>query len=70
MERLLLKKEVAESLRISERQVDYYREAGMLPCVKLGRSVRFRSEVVEKLLNRLTVSTEQLSATKGGNTNG
>jgi len=66
----LLKKEVAEYLRISERQVDYYRQAGELPCVKLGRSVRFRLEVVEKFLDRLTVSTEHLAATKGGNTNG
>jgi len=70
MERLLLKKEVAEYLRISERQVDYYRQTGVLSCVKLGRSVRFRPEVVGELLNRLTVSTEHLSATKGGNTNG
>jgi excisionase family DNA binding protein len=61
------KKEVAETLQISERQVDYLRQAGDLPCIKIGRSVRFRSEDVEQLLNRLVVSTENTtpSTTKG-----
>jgi len=70
MGKFMLKKEVADYLRISERQVDYYRQSGKLSCVKLGRSVRFRLEDVEAFLNRLTVSTVNLPAMKGGNVNG
>jgi len=62
MDKILTKSEVAKYLQISERKLDYLRQAGELPCIKIGRSVRFRLEDVEAFLeNRLTVSTETKS---------
>ena len=62
MSTILTKNEVAKYLQISERQIDYLRQAGELPYVKIGRSVRFRLEDVEEFLKRrLTVSTETKS---------
>jgi len=44
--RILTKREVAEFLRVSERQVDRLREMGRLACFNLGsaKSLRFHSE--------------------------
>jgi excisionase family DNA binding protein len=61
------KKEVAEFLKISERQVDYLRQAGKLAWVTIGRSVRFRLEDVDDFLQRqrrVTVPAE--TNQKGG----
>jgi excisionase family DNA binding protein len=59
------KNEVAKLLKISVRQIDYLRQSGELACVKIGRSVRFRSEDVENFLQRrVTVPVEKNQ--KGG----
>ena len=60
MDKVMNKKEVADRMQISIRQVDYLREKDRLPCVKIGRSVRFRSEDVERyLMERLVVPMEK-----------
>jgi len=60
MNTIMNKSEVAKLLQISERKIDYLRQAGELQCVKIGRIVRFRLEDVERFLKkRLTVSTEE-----------
>ena len=62
MAKILTKSEVAKYLQISERKIDYLRQAGQLLCVKIGRNVRFRLEDVEEFVrNGLTVSTETKS---------
>jgi len=62
MNTILTKSEVAKYLQVSERKIDYLRQAGQLLCVKIGRSVRFRLEDVEEFVrNGLTVSTETKS---------
>jgi len=65
MDSVMDKNEVAKLLKISVRQIDYLRQAGELACVKIGRSVRFRSEDVENFLQRrVTVPVEKNQ--KGG----
>ena len=65
MDKVMDKSEVARLLKISVRQIDYLRQAGELACVKIGRSVRFRSEDVEDFLQRrITVPVEKNQ--KGG----
>ena len=65
MDKVMDKSEVARLLKISVRQIDYLRQAGELACVKIGRSVRFRSEDVEDFLQRrVTVPVEKNQ--KGG----
>jgi excisionase family DNA binding protein len=49
---VMKKKQVAEFLQVSERTIDYLRQAGELVCVKIGRSVRFRLEDVDDYLQR------------------
>lgn len=41
------KKDVADFLKVSIRQVDYLREKFGLPFVKVGSLIRFRPEEVE-----------------------
>ena len=60
MNKVMNKQEVADSLKISVRQVDYLRKNGKLPYVQIGRSVRFRWEDVERFLReRLVVPIEK-----------
>ena len=62
MAKILTKNEVAKYLQVSERKIDYLRQAGKLPCFKIGRIVRFRSEDIEEFVrNGLTVPTETKS---------
>lgn len=46
------KKKAADYLGISERTIDYLREAGKLACFKIGRLVRFRLEDLEEFAKR------------------
>jgi excisionase family DNA binding protein len=48
--KLLTRDEVAQILSMSVRSVDRMKATGVLPAVKLLRSVRFRLEDVEALL--------------------
>ena len=65
MDSVMDKNEVAKLLKISVRKIDYLRETGELACIKIGRSVRFRSEDVENFLQRrVTVPVEKNQ--KGG----
>jgi len=62
MAEILTKNEVAKYLQVSERKIDYLRQAGKLPCSKIGRSVRFRLQDVEEFVKEhLIVSTETKS---------
>lgn len=49
--KLLTRVEVANLLSISLRSVDRLRARGMLPCVKVLTTVRFREEDVRKLID-------------------
>ena len=47
----LSKVELSDLTGWSERKIDYLRERGRLPYVKVGRSVRFKTADVEALLD-------------------
>lgn len=46
---LLKTEEVAELLRVSPLTIRAWRFQGLLPCVRLGRAVRYRHEDIEKI---------------------
>jgi len=50
------KKEVADYLKVTVRQIDILRERHGLPFVKIGGVIRFRIEDVEKWLNSQAVN--------------
>lgn len=50
---VLTKKELAERLRIGTRTVDTWMRRGVVPYMKIGKSVRFRWSEVESYLARL-----------------
>jgi len=50
----LTKQEVAEYLGVSVRAVDYLRQNEGLPCLKMGRLVRFPSQKLEEWVNQHT----------------
>ena len=50
MEQLLRAARVAELLSVSERYVYQMASEGRIPCVKVGRSVRFRPSEIEAWL--------------------
>ena len=52
MMRLLTYKDVAELIGVSVRQVATYTSEGILPCLKIGRLVRFQPEDVREFLLR------------------
>lgn len=49
---LLRAKEVAEKLSLALPTIYMFAHRGLLPCVKLGRSVRFRPESIERFLDK------------------
>ncbi len=61
----LSKAELAELTGWSERKVDYLRERGRLPYVKVGRSVRFRTDDVEHLLDEARVEARSRALVDG-----
>ena len=50
---LLTLREAAEALSISERYLRSLTKAGTVPCIRLGRSVRYRPAEVEAALEKL-----------------
>ena len=54
-ERLMTREEVAEYLHVSTKKIRRLEKEGMLPRIDLGRkAIRYRPEVVEELLEKLT----------------
>ncbi len=49
-DKYLTKQQVAELLHVSPRSIDNYMRRGLLVFLKLGRTVRFRLEDIEKQL--------------------
>lgn len=47
-------KEVSTYLHVCRRSLYNWRKAGLIPCIKLGKSVRFRVNEVEAALNRMS----------------
>jgi excisionase family DNA binding protein len=64
MTRLFRVKEVAELAAISERSVYRLAELGELPCVRIGRSVRFRQPDVERLIGAPITEEEPPAPTR------
>jgi excisionase family DNA binding protein len=50
---LLTEKEVAEKLHASVRCVIDWRNAGKIPFIRIGRSIRYRPESIRALLEKL-----------------
>ena len=51
---LMTDKEVSAYLHVCRRSLFNWRKAGLIPYIKLGKSVRFRVNEVEAALNRMT----------------
>ena len=49
---LLTKSEAAQVLRVSLKTLDRYRDAGILTPIYLGRTVRYRRDDIEALIER------------------
>jgi len=45
--------EVAEKLNVSTRTVIDWRNAGKIPFIRIGRSIRYRPESISALLEKL-----------------
>jgi excisionase family DNA binding protein len=52
LDRLLTAPEVAELLAVPERWVREHGRSGLIPCVRIGRYVRFRRESVDEWVER------------------
>ena len=52
---LLTDKEVAEKLHASVRAVIDWRNAGKLPFIRIGRSIRYRPESIAAVLEKLEI---------------
>jgi excisionase family DNA binding protein len=53
---LLTDKKVAERFNVSVRTVIDWRNAGKIPFIRLGRSIRYRRESIDALLEKLEIS--------------
>tara|TARA_R110001606_G_scaffold88748_3_gene199885 strand:+ start:2266 stop:2451 length:186 start_codon:yes stop_codon:yes gene_type:complete len=51
--KLLSRGQVADLLGVCTRTLRRWEQAGRLPCIKIGRSIRYRSLDVEKLTNEM-----------------
>ena len=51
---LMTDKEVSAYLHVCRRSLFNWRKAGLIPYIKLGKSVRFRINEVEVALNRMS----------------
>jgi len=49
-DKLLIKKEVAKLLRVTERSIDEYRRRGVLPSYKLGGKILFDEKEVREAI--------------------
>jgi excisionase family DNA binding protein len=50
---LMTEQEASTYLRVCRRSLYNWRKAGLIPYIKLGKSVRFRVNEVEAALNRM-----------------
>jgi excisionase family DNA binding protein len=50
---LMRRVQVADLLGVCTRTIRRWEQAGRLPCIKIGRSIRYRSLDVKKLINEL-----------------
>ena len=55
---LLNERQLCEWLNVSKRNLFCWREAGLIPYIKIGRAVRFRASDVERALSTLTIDTK------------
>ena len=63
---LLTRAEVAKLLSLSERTLYALEKSGVLPAVRIGRSVRYRRKIVENFAGDDGIGNkEQLAATAG-----
>lgn len=63
----LVKRQVAQRIQKSERTVELWTRRGILPCLKIGRSVLYCWEDVElQLREKFTVNRLSSATTKGG----
>ena len=60
MAKLMTKKQVADLFGISERTVDRWRHEGAITAIKVGSIVRFREEVVEAAILKMSKQTHQV----------
>jgi excisionase family DNA binding protein len=51
---LMTEQEASTYLRVCRRSLYNWRKAGLIPYIKLGKSVRFRVNEVEAALNRMS----------------
>ena len=51
-------RQLCEWLNVSKRNLFCWREAGLIPYIKIGRAVRFRASDVERALSTLTIETK------------
>jgi excisionase family DNA binding protein len=53
--KLLTDRKVAEKLSVSTRTVIDWRNAGKIPFIRIGRSIRYRPESIAALLEKLEI---------------
>lgn len=51
-ERLLTREEAADVLNVSVRKLDALEEAGEIQAIRIGRSVRYHPEVLDRFIRR------------------
>jgi excisionase family DNA binding protein len=56
MQTLLPKKEAAEKLGIKSRKLDYLREAGQIPWVRIGSKILFLDADLDKFIAQQRIS--------------
>jgi len=55
---LLTDRQLCEWLNVSKRNLFCWREAGLIPYIKIGRAVRYCTSDVERALATLTIETK------------
>jgi excisionase family DNA binding protein len=58
MQTLLPKKEAAEKLGIKVRKLDYLREAGQIPWVRIGTKILFLDADLDKFMQQQRISAD------------
>ena len=47
---LLTRREVAAKLRVSPRTLKRWRDSGIVKCIKIGNTIRYKQDEIENLL--------------------
>jgi len=55
---LFTERQLCEWLNVSKRNLFCWRMAGLIPYIKIGRAVRYRTSDVERALSTLTIETK------------